>query len=399
MCASRNFRLIMTQQPMTDRWLLPEGVEGLLPKQAEYLEQLRRQLLDLFHSCGYELVMPPLIEYLDSLLVGTGHDLDLQTFKLIDQHTGRLMGLRADMTPQVARIDAHQLRRETPTRLCYMGSVLHTRAEQGNSRSPLQIGAELYGHAGAQSDVEVLCLMLDMISEVGLEGVSVDIGHVGIFRGLSQQAGLTDDQEQLLFDALQRKSKPEIGEYIASSSLDDDLSEMILALADLNGSVEVIERARVVLAKASDVVHRAIDNVATIAEQVMQRNPGSLLHFDLAELRGFNYHTGVVFAAYLPGCSQALAQGGRYDDIGKAFGRARPATGFSADLKQMVAQLDSNLHNVSAIFAPYGNDPALREAINDLRVQGERVIEALPGQQAGANEMACDRVLVKQKES
>ena len=228
---------------------------------------------------------------------------------------------------------------------------------------------------------------------------SSDLGHVGIFRGLSQQAGLTDDQEQLLFDALQRKSKPEIGEYIASSSLDDDLSEMILALADLNGSVEVIERARVVLAKASDVVHRAIDNVATIAEQVMQRNPGSLLHFDLAELRGFNYHTGVVFAAYLPGCSQALAQGGRYDDIGKAFGRARPATGFSADLKQMVAQLDSNLHNVSAIFAPYGNDPALREAINDLRVQGERVIEALPGQQAGANEMACDRVLVKQKES
>lgn len=389
----------MTQQPMTDRWLLPEGVEGLLPKQAEYLEQLRRQLLDLFHCCGYELVMPPLIEYLDSLLVGTGHDLDLQTFKLIDQHTGRLMGLRADMTPQVARVDAHQLRRETPTRLCYMGSVLHTRAEQGRSRSPLQIGAELYGHAGAESDVEVLCLMLDMISEVGLDGISVDIGHVGIFRGLSQQAGLTDEQEQLLFEALQRKAKPEISEYIANSHLDDDLSGMMLALADLNGGVEVIERARVVLAKASDVVHRAIDNVATIAEQVTQRNPDSVLHFDLAELRGFNYHTGVVFAAYLPGCSQALAQGGRYDDIGKAFGRARPATGFSADLKQMVAQLDSNLRNVSAIFAPYGNDNALRKAINELRAQGERVIEALPGQQAGANEMACDRVLVKQKES
>ncbi len=387
----------MTQQPMTNRWLLPEGVEGLLPKQAEYLEQLRRQLLDLFHTYGYELVMPPLIEYLDSLLVGTGHDLDLQTFKLIDQHTGRLMGLRADMTPQVARIDAHQLRRETPTRLCYMGSVLHTRAEQGGSRSPLQIGAELYGHAGVESDVEVLSLMLNMISEVGLQGVSVDFGHVGIFRGLSQQACLSTEQEQLLFDALQRKSKPEINEYVAQSDMDADLSEMILALIDLNGGFDVIERARVVLAKASESVHRALDNVAAIAEQVKQRNPDIKLHFDLAELRGFNYHTGVVFAAYLPDCSQAVAQGGRYDDIGKAFGRARPATGFSADLKQMVAQLNSQLYNISAIFSPYASDESLRKAIAALRAEGERVIEALPGQPADATEMACDRVLVKQQ--
>ncbi len=382
---------------MTNRWLLPEGVEGLLPKQAEYLEQLRRQLLDLFHTYGYELVMPPLIEYLDSLLVGTGHDLDLQTFKLIDQHTGRLMGLRADMTPQVARIDAHQLRRETPTRLCYMGSVLHTRAEQGGSRSPLQIGAELYGHAGVESDVEVLSLMLNMISEVGLQGVSVDIGHVGIFRGLSQQAGLSAEQEQLLFDALQRKSKPEISEYVAQSDINADLSEMILALIDLNGGLDVIEQARVALAKASESVHRALDNIAAISEQVQQRNPEIKLHFDLAELRGFNYHTGVVFAAYLPGCSQAVAQGGRYDDIGKAFGRARPATGFSADLKQMVAQLNSQLYNISAIFSPYASDESLREAIATLRAEGERVIEALPGQSAGATEMACDRVLVKQQ--
>jgi len=379
---------------MTDRWLLPEGVEGLLPQPAEYLEQLRRQLLDLFHTYGYELVMPPLIEYLDSLLVGTGNDLDLQTFKIIDQHTGRLMGLRADMTPQVARIDAHQLRRETPSRLCYMGTVLHARAEQGSSRTPLQVGAELYGHPGAESDVEILSLMLEMMAEVGLQGVSVDLGHVGIFRGLSEQAGLSDEQEQLLFDALQRKSKPEISEYLASSDINDDIAQMILALVDLNGGADVIERARVVLAKASASVHQAIANVADIANQVQQRNPEVVLHYDLAELRGFNYHTGVVFAAYLPGCAQAIAQGGRYDDIGKVFGNARPATGFSADLKLMVAQLNSNLHNISAILAPYGDNATLRDAIKALRLQGERVIEALPGQNVNAIEMACDRVLV-----
>lgn len=384
----------MTRQLITDRWLLPEGVEGLLPQQAEYLEQLRRQLLDLFHSYGYELVMPPLIEYLDSLLVGTGHDLDLQTFKIIDQYTGRLMGLRADMTPQVARIDAHQLRRETPSRLCYMGTVLHARAEQGSSRTPLQVGAELYGHRGAESDVEILSLMLEMMAEVGLQGGSVDLGHVGIFRGLSEQAGLSSEQEQLLFDALQRKSKPEIHEYLANGEIDADVAEMILALADLNGDYDTLERAATVLAKASEAVHQAIANIAEIAKQVQQRHPEAVLHFDLAELRGFNYHTGVVFAAYLPGCAQAIAQGGRYDDIGQAFGNARPATGFSADLKQMVAQLNSNLHNISAILAPHGDSVGLRDAIKSLRSQGERVIETLPGQAVSANEMACDRILV-----
>ncbi len=390
----------MTQQPMTDRWLLPEGVEGLLPQQAEYLEQLRRQLLDLFHTYGYELVMPPLIEYLDSLQVGTGSDLDLQTFKIIDQYTGRLMGVRADMTPQVARIDAHQLRREMPNRLCYMGTVLHARAEQGASRTPLQVGAELYGHGGAESDVEILCLMLDLIAEVGLQGVSVDLGHVGIFRGLSQQAGLNAEQERTLFDALQRKSKPEISEYLANSDINADMVAMMLALADLNGGVGVIDTARQVLAKASKSVHEAIDNVEAIAQKVQQRNPGAILHFDLAELRGFNYHTGVVFAAYLPNYAQAVAQGGRYDNIGIAFGNARPATGFSADLKLMVAQLNTQLHNISAIFAPYaGEDATLREAIKSLREEGERVIEALPGQQAGAAAMGCDRILVNQNGS
>lgn len=379
---------------MTDRWLLPEGVEGLLPQQAEYLEQLRRQLLDLFHSYGYELVMPPLIEYLDSLLVGTGNDLDLQTFKIIDQYTGRLMGLRADMTPQVARIDAHQLRRDVPSRLCYMGTVLHARAEQGSSRTPLQVGAELYGHSGVGSDVEILNLMLNMLAEVGVTGVSVDLGHVGIFRGLSKQAGLSDEQEQLLFDALQRKSKPEISEYLANSSIDDGIASMILALADLNGGSDVLERARQVLGEAGAEVHQAIDNVAEIAKQVKSRNPEAVLHFDLAELRGFNYHTGVVFAAYLPNVAQAIAQGGRYDDVGKAFGRARPATGFSADLKQIVAQLNIQLHNISAILAPADGDAQLHELINELRSDGERVVEALPGQEYSAAEMGCDRILV-----
>ncbi len=384
----------MTQH-ITDRWLLPEGIEGHLPPSAEYLEQLRRQLLDLFHTYGYELVMPPLIEYIDSLLVGTGNDLDLQTFKIIDQYSGRLMGLRADMTPQVARIDSHQLRKETPSRLCYMGTVLHARAEQGASRTPLQVGAELFGHSGVESDVEILCLMLDMIDEVGVQGVSIDLGHVGVFRGLSKQAQLSDEQEHVLFDALQRKSKPEIKEYLANSDINADVAKMILALADLNGDITIIEKARTLLAKADASVHQSIDNVALIAQQIKQRNPAAILHFDLAELRGFNYHTGIVFAAYLPGCAQALAQGGRYDDIGSAFGRARPATGFSADLKQMVAQLNSNVHNISAIFAPHsGGDSELQAAIKALRTQGERVIEALPGQSYSAVEMACDRVLV-----
>ena len=220
----------------TDRWLLPEGIEEVLPEQAKRLEQLRRTLLDTYESWGYDLVMPPLIEYLESLLTGTGNDLDLQTFKLTDQLTGRLMGVRADMTPQVARIDAHQLNRETPTRLCYMGTVLHTRTDGfAGSRSPLQVGAELYGHAGIESDVEVISLMLETLAKSGVAAPFVDLGHVGIYRELVKQAGLDREQEATLFDSLQRKANTEIAEYLKDWKLDSKIASAIAALTDLNG--------------------------------------------------------------------------------------------------------------------------------------------------------------------
>jgi ATP phosphoribosyltransferase regulatory subunit len=380
----------------SNRWLLPEGIEEILPEQARQLEGLRRRLLDLFDSWGYELVMPPLIEYLESLLVGTGNDLDLQTFKLTDQLTGRTMGVRADMTPQVARIDAHHLKRPVPTRLCYFGTVLHTRPDGfAGSRSLLQVGAELYGHAGIESDVEVLCLMVETLRQVGIEQPYLDLGHVGIYRGLVAQAGLDQDQETELFDALQRKAKPEIRSLLEAWQLAADDARMLLALADLNGDRQVLDDAAAQLAGASAGVQAALVNLQQIAAAVQQALPDLNLHFDLAELRGYRYHTGAVFAAYAPGRGQAIAVGGRYDGIGKAFGQARPATGFSTDLRTLVALSDASLPPVTAIFAPADEDADLQKTIAELRARGERVVTALPGQQGAAAEMGCDRQLVR----
>ena len=380
----------------SNRWLLPEGIEEVLPEQARQLEGLRRRLLDLFDSWGYELVMPPLIEYLESLLVGTGNDLDLQTFKLTDQLTGRTMGVRADMTPQVARIDAHHLKRPVPTRLCYFGTVLHTRPDGfAGSRSLLQVGAELYGHAGIESDVEVLRLMVETLREVGIEQPYLDLGHVGIYRGLVAQAGLEREQESELFDALQRKARPEIQSLLEDWQLAADDARMLLALADLNGDQQVLDMAATQLAGASTEVRAALANLEQIAAALQQALPDLNLHFDLAELRGYRYHTGAVFAAYAPGRGQAIAVGGRYDGIGKAFGQARPATGFSTDLRTLVALSDASLPPVTAIFAPADEDADLQKTIAELRARGERVITALPGQAGGAAEMGCDRQLVR----
>ncbi|MGM0592900.1 MAG: ATP phosphoribosyltransferase regulatory subunit [Pseudomonadota bacterium] len=377
-----------------DRWLLPEGIEELLPPQAEQLEATLRRLLDLYRSWGYELVMPPFIEYLESLLTGTGNDLDLQTFKLTDQLTGRLMGLRADMTPQVARIDAHCLKRDVPTRLCYMGTVLRTLPPtHGGNRSPMQVGVELYGHAGIESDAEVLRLMVQTLHTAGVEHVYLDIGHVGIFRGLAQQAGLDARTEAKLFDALQRKAKPEIAALLAKRDLPATLHRMLDSLADLHGGAAVLEQAASLLTDADESVRQALDSLGQIAA-VADALPGTSVHFDLAELRGYNYHTGVVFAAFVPGQGQAIAQGGRYDDIGKVFGRARPATGFSTDLKTVLTHVDAKSPEVHGIFAPCADDPALAEAVSALRASGQRVIQALPGQQGGASEMGCDQELV-----
>lgn len=378
-----------------DRWLLPEGIEEVLPPQADQLEVLRRRLLDLFHVWGYELVIPPFIEYLESLLTGTGNDLDLQTFKLTDQITGRLMGVRADMTPQVARIDAHQLRRDVPSRLCYLGTVLHTRPQgHGATRSPLQVGAELYGHSGIESDIEVLRLMVETLRCVGLGKVHLDLGHVGIYRGLMSQLKVDKADEALLFDALQRKARPEIDEWLKRVDLPATSRRMIASLADLHGDATVLVEARQLLAGASGEVLAALDNLEAIAK-VAAALPDVKLHFDLAELRGYHYHTGVVFAAFVPGQGQAIAQGGRYDDIGRVFGRARPATGFSTDLKRLLSLVPAQTGALRGIFAPGDSDPALDQMIAALRGQGERVIRALPGQQGDALAMGCDRELCR----
>ncbi len=377
-----------------DRWLLPEGIEEVLPPQAEQLDATLRRLLDLFKSWGYELVMPPFIEYLESLLTGTGNDIDLQTFKLTDQMTGRLMGLRADMTPQVARIDAHCLKRDVPTRLCYMGTVLKTLPPtHGGNRSPMQVGVELYGHAGVEADIEVLRLMIKTLHCAGIEHVYLDLGHVGIFRGLAHSANLDAECEARLFDALQRKAKPEIAALLAERALPDSLHHMLSSLADLHGDSSVLDKAASTLAKADASVIAALENLRQIAA-VVRDFESVTVHFDLAELRGYHYHTGAVFGAFVPGQGQAIAQGGRYDDIGKVFGRARPATGFSTDLKNVLSLVTAKTPEVRGIFAPCDADPALATCIDALREAGERVIQALPEQLGDATEMGCDRELV-----
>ncbi|MDZ4260832.1 MAG: ATP phosphoribosyltransferase regulatory subunit [Pseudomonadota bacterium] len=382
----------MTQEK--DRWLLPEGIVELLPREARHLEYLRRKLLDIFYSWGYELVMPPLIEYLESLLVGTGNDLDLQTFKLIDQLTGRLMGVRADMTPQVARIDAHLLKRDVPNRLCYIGPVLHTRPNGfGRSRSPMQVGAELYGHAGIESDVEILRLMVETLRASRVADLHIDLGHVGIYRGLVQDARLSGDQEVTLFEAMQRKALPEIEAYLGEWGVAPVVRAHLLALVDLNGDYAVLDEARAVLKAASPAVQAALENLCQIATRAKHFIGDLPFYFDLAELRGYRYQTGVVCAAFVPGQGLEVARGGRYDSIGEAFGRARPATGFSADLKVLVELSPCQKKGLKGILAPTGDDPALESRIAELRAAGERVVCALPGESGDASDMGCDRIL------
>jgi len=378
-----------------NRWLLPEGIEDLLPDQAAQLEQLRRELLDLYRSWGYELILPPFIEYLDSLLTGSGHDLDLQTFKLIDQLSGRLLGLRADMTPQAARIDAHRLQRDAPSRLCYLGTVLRTRPDGfDGSRSPMQVGAELFGHRGAESDVEILELMVATLALTGIEDIYLDLGHVGIYRGLAHDAGLDEEQEALLFDALQRKALPEINAFLAGLDLSTAQRERLAGLATLNGGAEVLEKAQALLQGSGESALSSLEDLARIARLATRRLPDISLHFDLAELRGYQYQTGVVFAAFVADRGQEIARGGRYDEIGKVFGRARPATGFSTDLRILMRVGNRDWPQpAGAILAPAEEDAALADKVRTLRTQGERVVQQLPGQVGSVAETGCDRVL------
>jgi len=382
-------------------WLLPEGIDEVIPPQAEKIEHLRRRLLDMYSTWGYELVMPPFIEFLDSLMIGAGADIDLKTFKLIDQVSGRLMGIRADMTTQVARIDAHHLDNDAPSRLCYMGTVLHTLPDGfGGSRAPLQIGAELYGHCGPQSDVEVISLMLETFAVAGVERISIDIGHVGIFRGIAAQSGLNASQEKTLFEALQRKAVPEIRTFLEENRVSNSDATRILALSDLNGS-DVLAEARQVLAGCDESVLKALDHIEQVAEQISREYPQLTLHYDLSELRGYNFHTGMVFSAYVTDSSVEIARGGRYDNIGVDFGRARPATGFSTDLRKLLSNssTDFTVHEQvvyapSAEQLPSGQADSLQATVKQLRAQGTRVICALDGQQGTAIEMGCTEQLL-----
>ena len=387
-----------------DRWLLPEGVEEILPEEAFRLETLRRQILDLYSSWGYDLVIPPLFEYLDSLLVGSSHDLDLHTFKITDQLTGRMMGLRADITPQVARIDAHCLAQRDsdcqhlPVRLCYSDTVAHTRPRGLlASRIPIRIGAELFGEAGVGCDVELICLMHETLTLASIDEVHIVLGHVGIFRSLVQESALSSECENDLFDALQRKAYDEIDLLLEQHVKDGKMRTMLYELARLSGDESVLATALSMFEGAPESVQKELHELAEIAKQVKQRLPEVSLGFDLCELRGYEYHTGIVFAAYTPSYGRAVAQGGRFDDIGDVFGRARPACGFDSELK-VLAQL-SKAANVrpKAISAPLSSDEQLQLLIQQLRSQGERVIVDLVSESTGdAQRLGCDRQIVRE---
>jgi ATP phosphoribosyltransferase regulatory subunit len=369
------------------KWLLPEFVEDVLPEEALAIESARARLLEVFRVHGYELVAPPMLEYIDSLLTGTGRDLDLRTFKLIDQLSGRTMGLRADMTPQVARIDAHLLNREGVARLCYCGTVLHTRPRGLTAtREPLQIGAEIYGHAGIESDIEIQQLLRAALAACRIADVRLDVGHVAVFRTIARRGGVSAELEAELLEALLAKDRP--GITALSDPLDAPTRDALRTLPDLYGGPEVIDAASRRL-PAHPEIGAALGDLRALV-----RANGLEMSIDLADLRGYHYHSGVVFAAYSERLPSAIALGGRYDEVGKAFGRARPATGFSMDLRE-IARVAPREPRPGAILAPYSEDATLRAAVNALRDNGEIVIIELPGHDAARAELGCDRRLVR----
>ena len=370
-------------------WLLPEYIQDILPDEAWRIERMRAEVLELFRLSGYQLVAPPLLEYAESLLVNGNRNMDLRTFKLVDQLSGRTLALRADITPQVARIDAHLLNRQGVTRLCYTGSVLHTQpAGLMRTREPLQIGAELYGHSGLVSDLEIQQLMLNALALLGIEGVHLDLGHVGLFRALVNHAGISKQLETDLFCALQGKDTPALNQLV--DGLAAEVKNAILALPTLYGGSEIIARARSILPNYPEVA-AALDELEQVVAclQPLAHSVG----VDLAELRGYHYHSGMVFAVYHPGSHDAIALGGRYDDMGKSFGRARPATGFSMDLRQLHGLLEKQVQ-AKGILAPHADDKVLQEKIAQLRAEGHAVVVDLLGDAAHRHELNCDRELV-----
>jgi len=368
-------------------WLLPENIADVLPSEARKIENLRRVMLDHFRLYGYELVMPPMLEYLESLLTGAGQDMDLRIFKLVDQLSGRSMGIRADMTTQVARIDAHLLNRNSVTRLCYAGSVLHTRQSGLHAtREPLQIGAEIYGHAGLEADAEIQELAVATLALAGISQVRLDLCHVGVLRAIIANDSAAKGRAAELFSLLEAKDIP--GLRAMTAGFAPLTSEALLRLPNLYGDVSTLARARQQLSKVPGVA-QALDELELLIAQACTVN----VTVDLADLRGYHYHSGVMFAAYVPGLPNAVARGGRYDHVGEAFGRARPATGFSMDLREL-ARLLPCTGRTRAIRAPWGTQAALRQKIDELRKRGEVVIQTLPGHENDQDEFDCDRAVV-----
>lgn len=368
-------------------WLLPENIADVLPSEARKIEELRRAILDNFHLYGYELVMPPMLEYVDSLLAGAGPDMELRTFKLIDQLSGRTLGLRADMTTQVARIDAHLLNRNSVTRLCYAGSVLHTRPHGLHAtREPFQIGAEIYGHAGLEADAEIQELALATLSLAGFRHVRLDLCHVGILRALLDSDEDARRDEALLYAALRAKDVPSLQALTVSYA--EQTRAALLALPSLYGGVDVITRARQALPPLAGI-NQALDELDVLIKLAETAD----VAIDLADLTGYQYESGVMFALYVPGLPNAVARGGRYDHVGETFGRARPATGFSLDLREL-ARLLPSAERKHAIHAPWSKDSTLKERIIALRQAGEIVIQSLSGSEHDQDEFECDRALV-----
>ncbi len=368
-------------------WLLPEYVEDILPPEADAIERLRARLLELFRVHGYELVIPPMLEYIDSLLTGTGHDLNLRTFKLIDQLSGRTMGVRADMTPQVARIDAHLLNREGVARFCYCGTVLHTRPRGLlATREPMQIGAEIYGHAGIESDLEIQRLLRAALGACEFTDVGLDVGHVGVFRAIARRAAVGPELEEELLEVLNAKDRPGLAGL--TEGLEAVARDALRLLPDLYGGSEALARARRELPAWPEI------GEALASLEALLGDNGLTMSVDLADLRGYHYHSGVVFAAYASGLPNAIALGGRYDEVGKAFGRARPATGFSMDLRE-IARAAPRAARRGAILAPYDDDAVLGRKIAELRAAGEVVVIDLPGHDGAHGESGCERRLVR----
>lgn len=375
-----------------DRWLLPDGVEEILPAEAKAIDTLRRRLLDLYSSWGYDMVIPPLLEYTDSLLIGLGRDVDLLTFKVMDQLTGRTLGIRADITPQTARMDAHSFHRTGANRLCYAGHVVHTRPKNPlATRTPIQAGLEFYGEAGVSADIEVVSLLLESLRIAGLPKLHIDLGHVGIYRAIATAANLSAAQEDAFFELLQRKAMTEIREWIAVNLAGSAHAKLFLALPNLAGSKTILQTARALFAQVPAALE-AVDQLAAVASVVEQRYPAAELYFDLGELRGYHYLTGMVFAAFAPNYGNPIASGGRYDHIGEVFGRARPATGFAVDITAISKLGLLTKNTVAAIAVVDVQDAQQWQMIQALRAQGERVISV--SKDADLGELGCDRQLI-----